>query len=260
MVEQALELGLSWLGFSAHAPLPFSTGWNMEAGKVQAYLDELGGLASEFRGRLGILIGMEADWIDGPAGPALSGQAWAPSLDYRIGSVHFVNAPDGYAMTVDSPEEEFLRDMATHSPGGARPLVEAYYAGLAAMARRGGFDIIGHFDLPRKNNQGDRLFSEGQAWYRDAAMEALEAAAASGAVLEVNTGGMARGRTDTPYPSAWLLREFRARGVPALVSSDAHSPGLLMAHADEALAALRAAGYREAVYLTDKGWRGYLLE
>jgi histidinol-phosphatase (PHP family) len=255
MAEAAERSGLSWFGFSGHAPLSFRTSWNMDAEDALAYRAEVRALAGEFEARLGILLGMEIDWMGAEGGPARSGP-WGEGLDYRIGSVHFARAEDGAIFTVDSPREEFLSDFRSHCPSGGRPLIEDYYARVAAMAKEGGFDILGHFDLPKKNNQGNLLFDEGSPWYRDAVMAAVEAVAASGAAVEVNTGGISRKRIDDAYPSTWILSEFRSRGVRAVFSSDAHRGEDILAHRDEALAALKEAGYREIHYLTHEGWRG----
>jgi histidinol-phosphatase (PHP family) len=255
MAEAAERAGLSWFGLSSHAPLHFSTTWNMDADDAASYRADVRALAGEFRGRLGILLGMEIDWMAEAGGPARPG-SWGEGLDYRIGSVHFVRAEDGALFTIDSPEEEFQGDLHSHCPSGGRPLIEDYYARVSAMAKEGGFDILGHFDLPKKNNQGNLLFDEDAPWYRDAVMSAVEAVSASGAVVEVNTGGISRKRIDDAYPSTWILSEFRSRGVRVAFSSDAHRPDDILAHRDMAFDSMRKAGYREIHYLTDKGWQG----
>jgi histidinol-phosphatase (PHP family) len=86
-------------------------------------------------------------------------------------------------------------------------------------------------------------------------MGAVEAIAASGAVVEVNTGGLARGRVSEPYPSLWILKEFKARGVRAVLNADAHRPEHLLAFRERGLESLRSAGYREMAYLTLGGWK-----
>lgn len=53
--------------------------------------------------------------------------------------------------------------------------------------------IIGHFDLLRKYAARLSLFDEADPAYRRLALSALEQAFPCGGVLEINTGGMARG-------------------------------------------------------------------
>ncbi len=58
--------------------------------------------------------------------------------------------------------------------------------------------------------------------YRAAALEALHAADPDATLLEINTGGVARGYRAAPYPALFLLREWRSMGGRSS-SSDAHS-------------------------------------
>jgi histidinol-phosphatase (PHP family) len=259
MAKAAFAAGFAHLGFSSHAPLPFETSWNMDAADLGQYLRDVRACAAEYSSRMEILCGLEIDWIGDDGGPPVAGpalSAWKGiGLDYSIGSVHYARAEDGALFTVDSPEEEFKADFRAHCPAGGRALTEDYYRRVARMAVQGGFDILGHFDLPRKNNADNLVFDEGERWYRDAVMEALEAVAASGAVVEVNTGGLARARVSEPYPSLWVLKEFKARGVRAVLNADAHRPEHLLANRERGLESLRAAGYREMDYLTLDGWK-----
>ena len=50
-----------------------------------------------------------------------------------------------------------------------------------------------------------------------------DAFAASGKLVEVNTGGISRGWIDDAYPSPFFRQLLRARGVRFILSSDAHS-------------------------------------
>ena len=78
--------------------------------------------------------------------------------------------------------------------------------------------------------QNSVLYSK-QAKFYEAIRKALErtadAIAASGKVVEVNTGGMSRGWLDDAYPSAAFRALLRARGVRFVLSSDAHSADAL---------------------------------
>jgi histidinol-phosphatase (PHP family) len=65
--------------------------------------------------------------------------------------------------------------------------------------------------------------------------------------VEVNTGGMNRARVSETYPSPAMLKLFRERGVPAIVSADAHRAGDLEGHYGEALETMRGAGYTATV-------------
>lgn len=258
MTEAAFASGYRCLGFSPHAPLPLVSDWNMDEADMEAYRAEARSLREEYRGRMEILLGYEMDFIEGLRGPASS--FWeGVEKDYSIGSVHYLRAPDGSLSTVDDKApvvEAFLRGPYSSD---AKRLVLDYWRALAAMIAQGGFDILGHFDLVKKHASRLGLFSGGEPWYREAAMECAEAAARSGVVVEVNTGGIARGSLDECYPSPWMLREMRVLGIRMTVDSDAHESGHL-AYAPRGYAALREAGYRECWYLSGGEWRATGLE
>ena len=67
------------------------------------------------------------------------------------------------------------------------------------------FDIIGHFDLVTKFNADGSLFDTNDPRYISAWKNAADKLIATPAVFEVNTGGMARGYTKTPYPEKSII-------------------------------------------------------
>lgn len=245
MAAAAADVGFSILGFSSHAPLPFATDWTMDASRLGNYAAAVKALAERYRGRMELLLGLEVDYIEGLCGPA-DGRFDELGLDYVIGSVHHLRPAalgDEPLSTVDGPQEGFDALIARGYAGDALAMVEDYFATVARAARAGGFDILAHFDLVRKNNPGRSRFREDGPRYRDAAMVAVDALAEGDAIVEINTGGMARGKTASPYPELWILKELKARGVEACLNSDAHAPSHLVAHRDAGLKAAVEAGY-----------------
>ncbi|MBU1079794.1 MAG: histidinol-phosphatase, partial [Spirochaetes bacterium] len=246
------------LGFSSHAPLPFATPWELEASRLEEYAETIRAIGREHAPGMEVLLGLEIDYVEGLCGPA-DGRFEGVGLDYSIGSVHYVTpsgaprpsalALDGsgvptFGFTVDESQESFDAHLASFYGGDADALVADYYAALAACVRAGGFDILGHFDLVTKNNRGQSRFREDTDAYRDAAMSAVDALAGTDVIVEINTGGMARGKTDAPYPAPWILKELRARGVGICVNADAHAPEHLAGFRDAGLRAAAEAGYR----------------
>ena len=137
--------------------------------------------------------------------------------------------------------------------GDALAMTEGYYAGVAAMAARGP-TILGHMDLVTKLNRGNAFFDEEDPRYRAAALEALHHADPDRTLLEINTGAVARGYRDDPYPAPFLLKEWRAMGGQVILTADAHSPETVIFGYRQAAELARAAGYRESVLLTSRGW------
>jgi len=246
MAEAARAKGYSRLGFSSHAPLPFPNDWTMQPERLGAYVAEVRRLAAQWAVAdppLEIYLGLEIDWIEGllsASDPAFD----RIGLDYSIGSVHFVRLPGAGLFTVDEPAESFAANMRLLE-GDANAVWREYYRNLSAMIAQGGFDIVGHFDIVRKNNAGGRYFDEDSPAYHAAALEAASLLAGKDLIVEINVGAMARGSMSSPYPSLPILRELRRRGVRITFSADAHAPEHLGLHLDAARALAVAAGYKE---------------
>lgn len=253
MAEAAFRTGYRVLGFSSHAPLPWPTDWTMNPDRIDAYVAEIRRLGGVWAGQgLEVLLGLEIDWLAGRLGPR--DPAWDRlGLDYRLGSVHYVFPEGAEPFCVDDSPEVF--DAHLRAAGGDGRLVwREYYRGLSALIAAGGFEILGHFDLVRKNNDGGRYFDEESPEYLEAAFGAVALLQGSEIVVEINTGGMARGKTRSPYPALPVMRELRARGVRITLCADAHAPEHFGAYLDEARDLARAAGYRSVAVLTGGRW------
>ena len=108
-------------------------------------------------------------------------------------------------------------------------------------------------DLITKLNARHSLFDETAPRYRQAALEALHATDPQATLLEINTGGMARGYRDTPYPARFLLEEWHRMGGQVILTADAHTVSGLLYGYDQAAALARAAGYTTSILLTRSG-------
>ena len=222
MVRAALEKGFSALGFTSHALLPEADPWTLQPDTVAAYVADIRALAEKYKGRIRVLCGIEADFITGRVRSDRSVYAHL-GLDYLIGSIHEVVAPDGVRVPVDH-KPELLRDgIADAFKGDAQAFVRAYFAAEREMATTCDFDIIGHPDLIRKFNGVLHYFDESADWYNEELRLTADAFADSGKIVEVNTGGISRGWIDDAYPSPAFRALLRERGVRFILSSDAHS-------------------------------------
>lgn len=222
MVEAALAKGFSALGFSSHAAFPVDDGCAMTPEKGPAYAAEIRSLAAKYAGRIRILLGVEADYIPGRTAPERERYARL-GLDYMIGSIHYVVAPDGGTVPVDDTPEALMSGIREHFAGDARRYVEAYFRQEREMVAKFDFDILGHPDLVRKFNAKAPYFDEDADWYRAEVLRTAAAIADSGKIVEVNTGAIARGWLDDAYPSAGFRAALRARGTRFVLSSDAHA-------------------------------------
>ena len=109
-----------------------------------------------------------------------------------------------------------------HFGGNAEAFVRAYFAAVRDSLAFD-FDVVGHPDLVRKFNAKHPYFDESAGWYREELERTADALAASGKLVEVNTGAISRGWLDDAYPSLSFRALLRERGVKFILSSDAHS-------------------------------------
>ena len=222
IVEAAIERGFDTIGFSSHAMLPQDdVDWVLTPAKAPLYAAEIRALADEYRGRIRVLCGVEADYVPGGAEPSRAAYA-AISPDYIIGSVHFVRAADGGLVPVDHSPELLAAGIRDHFAGSAEAYVRAYFVEVRDSLAFD-FDIVGHPDLVRKFNAKHPYFDESAQWYLGELERTADAIAASGKLVEVNTGAISRGWLDDAYPSPGFRALLRGRGVRFVLSSDAHA-------------------------------------
>jgi histidinol-phosphatase (PHP family) len=253
--EAALAKGLKTLGFAGHAPIPFACDWTIQPELLPEYLENARSLKNLYEGRLEVLVGLEVDYIPEIISPTAV-EIRALNLDFTVGSVHFIGRlANGELWTADGPADELEQGMAESFDGDIRKVVEEYYRRMASMISTAPPDIIGHFDVVKKNNRSGRYFLEDTPWYRAAATNALDAAAAAPCILEINTGGIVRGTSGALYPSEWILAECLKRKIPVMINSDAHWPEQLDGYYEEAVAILREIGFRELTQIGSDGRR-----
>lgn len=256
-VQSALSKDLGAIGLSGHAPCGLASDWHMKARDLDDYLAQARALASDYAGRIEVLVGLEADYIPGVSSPRAVREAY--SLDYVIGSVHYLGRlADGTPWTVDGPADEWARGVRESFGGDRRRAAERYFALVAEMASADSPDVIGHFDLVRKNDDG--FVEESAAWYRDAVEGSLAAVAASSSVVEVNAGAVLRGYRAGFYPARPALASMARRRIPVTICSDAHRPEHVAACFPQALDELARAGYRECWSLSRAGWSAVPLD
>lgn len=243
MIRAALEQGMDSLGFSGHSPLAGEC-WTMEGEDVPRYRREILDLRGQYAGKLDIFLGLEQDSLSHrPEGD------W----DYLIGSVHMLER-EGERLSVDESPETFRRGVEQWFGGDPLAFAEAYYRQVGRVAEKTGCQIVGHFDLVCKFNEGNCLFDTEHPRYRAAALEALERLREREVILEINTGAMSRGYRTAPYPERWILKNAKEMGLPICLTSDAHSARHLTYAFDLAAQLARSCGYEEAMYLTRAGF------
>jgi len=242
-VERALEAGLSEYGISDHAPQipePFDD-WRMKESQLPEYFEWISRARIHAAGRIAIRSGLECDWLDG-------GGSWIESLanrhpwDYLIGSVHYLGDWD-----FDNPKW-----LGRWAQADVEQVWTHYWQTYTRMVESGLFDIYGHADLVKK-------FSHIPAGDLDRFYEpAIDAIAAAGGVIELNTSGFHKPCAEA-YPAPRFLELACSAGVGLVISSDAHRPDEVGRDFKKAVAIAKAAGFRETVLFDKRRRRGELL-
>lgn len=226
--ERAIELGIRELCITEHCdwhPLDMGVGYY----RPEAYFAELERCRAAFAGRLILRAGVEVSEVHSyNAEAAALTSAWP--YDLVLGSLHWVDD----MIVLDEPY--FAQRSATES-------YNRYFAELAAMVRAGGFDIVGHLDVPKR--VGFRLFKGYRAEdYAEPIQDVLRACVETGIGIELNTSTYRMGLGE-PSPSLAVARWYRQLGGEILtIGSDAHHPSTVGSFFPEALDLARAAGFR----------------
>ena len=212
LVLEAIHLGCPEIGFSGHSFLKEDSG-SMSPKDTQAYCAEVRRLKTVYFGRINILLGIELDYY--------SELPRDEHFDYVIGAVHYVKK-DGLMLAVDESRDGFLQTVRDVYWGDYYGFAEDYYREVADLHNKTCCDIIAHFDLIAKYNEGNSLFDTGHPRYVAAATAALDSLMNSHSILEINTGAIARGYRSEAYPERWILGRWLDAGKPVILSSDCH--------------------------------------
>ena len=208
IVKTAIEKGFSYIGFSGHSRMDFETDYTMSEKNEEKYFEEITALKEKYAGKIKILCGMEKDFFS---------NIDTKRYDYTIASVHYVCCDAKY-YDVDLSPDDLGRVIKEYFGGDAYSYAEEYYRSVSKLEG----DVIGHFDLLTKFDKNNTVFSPKEERYKKAALSALEALLEKNNVFEVNTGAMARGYKDMPYPDIWLLEEIKKHGGRIVLTSDCH--------------------------------------
>ncbi|MBA3825110.1 MAG: histidinol-phosphatase [Ktedonobacterales bacterium] len=254
-VRAAIAQGMTSLGISSHAPVPFANGYALRPEKLDAYVAEVRRLQAAHAGQIAIALGTEVDVIPGIE-TYFAGTILTKGFDYFIGSVHFVGTDPhtGDPWEFDAGPDHFAAGLNDWYEGDFRRLAEDFYAIARTVPHFiPGIAIVGHMDRIKRFNYDNQYFSEDAPWYRELVEGALSAYAEAGTIVELNTAGW-RTRTGAPFPSPWITSRCHELGIRMTINTDAHQPTPLQAGHPQAIAQLRAAGYREVWVLRQGAW------
>lgn len=208
IVQAALGLGLTELGFSDHSYTSYDESCCIPKARLPEYKQAIDALKERYRDQIRILCGIEQDYYsDEPA----------VGYDYVIGSVHAVKVGAAY-LNVDESAQVQKAAVEEYFGGDYYAFAELYFETVADVVRKTNADIIGHFDLVSKFC----LFDESHPRYIAAWKQAVDRLLPSGKPFEINTGAISRGYRSIPYPNPQMIAYIREKGGRFVLSSDSH--------------------------------------
>jgi histidinol-phosphatase (PHP family) len=238
------------LGFSSHAPLPFDCKWSMKEEHLPHYLSEIEDLKG-CNPDIEIYKSLEIDFIPGVVSPL----HFKNDLDYTLGSIHFVDSfPDGRRWEIDGTHAVFLEGVEKIFKNNFRDAVVRYFELSREMIFHTPFDIFGHLDKIKIQNEDGKLFSETDSWYQEEVIKLLDLIDQANMIVEVNTRGIYQKKSSTTYPSPWILEHMLKKNIPVTISSDAHLPEDLINQFPETAKVLSKIGFKTLSVLRDGKW------
>jgi histidinol-phosphatase (PHP family) len=201
-IEKAISLGIDVYGFADHGPMDFEPEYRMTYEQQPLYEKEVLEAKSFYKDKIEILLGYEVDFLPPYTNYALS----HPSIDYLIGSVHFIDL-----WGFDNPEY-----LGSYTQKDAHQTWKKYFELVVQMAKTKEFQIVGHIDLLKVFNllPCDDILTLAQP--------ALEAIKEANMAIELNPAGW-RKPVNEQYPSREILELAYQLDIPITFGSDAHS-------------------------------------
>lgn len=253
-ISEAITKGFNLLGFTEHSPLPFENTFSFKKENKDEYLALMSSLKQKYSGQIAVFSGMEMDYIPGMS-ENFAKVKTEYKLDYLIGSVHLVKPVSNNELWfTDGPDYRTYDQGLNELFGGdIQKAVTTYYNQLNEMIETQHFDIIGHFDKIKMHNR-DRFFKEDEPWYKNLIAETLSLIQDRDIIVEVNTRGIYKKRSETTYPGLEILKQIKSLRIPVMVNSDAHKPHELDGEFGFGFSLLKEAGIDEVVYFKGNGW------
>jgi len=231
MVASAVFKSIPEIGFSDHLSVK-PVGWAMDLLDIPLMIDKVSSLNLDKKNPVLVKLGGEIDFFPGME-KEIAELITSIPFDFTIGSVHFID------------DWNFDTDIRPYDQISIDKFYIDYFKLVQKSAQSGLFDVIGHCDLAKKFSyypsfRLERLYEETAKVFRK-----------SGVVVELNTSGKIKPCAEF-YPSAVFLEKLAKYKVPITLGSDAHVEQNIGQFFDEAVAELKALGYKEIVKFTKR--------
>ena len=228
----AHQKGLIGLHVTCHNPMPngFSSAVRMAESEFDLYVDMVAQATEQWRGRVDVRLGLEADYFEGYES-YLEQQLSRAEFHFVLGSVH--------------PQIQEFQD--TYWRDDPIEVQRIYFDLLAKSAETGLFDSLAHPDLI-KNYTRDHWNPSN---ILDIVRPALDRIAKTGVAMELNTSGVLK-RLPEMNPCPEILHEMLERDIPVTLGADAHTPTRVGDGYEDAMKLLQQVGFTHVNYFLQR--------
>ncbi len=216
MCREAIKKGLKRICFTEHVDFDpnYDDSIPFVAEKYDRFIENM---RNTYGADLEILKGVEVG--EPHMYPGEYEKVLAGDYDMVMVGLHYVNLPMGLHWTGNGG-----RDIFTFA---VDRIYHRYYEDLLSVAQLGGFDVLAHFDYPKRYLKKD-------ADEHELIKEIISTVLRNGGILEINTSPWRKG-CDESAPSGKILSYYRdAGGRNLTIGSDAHDIKDLGADIDRA--------------------------
>lgn len=246
MVLLAIEKGFDSIGFSEHTYLDFSDyPYQMTVEDMFRYRAEVLSLKEKYKGKIEIFCGLEYDFYSNVP---------TEGFDYLLGSMHYLDFA-GNRLGFDRGVKEVEAYVRDNFGGNGLAFAKKYFEALKLLPSAAKIDVLAHFDVLIKTNQTLHFIDTASAEYIKYGIEAIHDIKGKIPLFEINSGGVARGYNNIPYPQMEFLKEFKNCGFGAIITSDCHDARLIDCYYKEMRELLLAAGFKSHYILTENGFK-----
>lgn len=236
-LQEAYKKNIEEIGFSDHCPYLRTIKNSVDLSTVAMPLSELKDYVRDVKklaknSKIPIKLGLEVDFFKNDF--RIFDYLNEYQFDYFIGSVHFI---DDWGFD----QEEFQELFKKTNP---EEFYKKYFHHIQLMAQSNLFDIVGHFDLPKKfgylyPSNLDKLLEK-----------TLKIVKQHNMAVELNTSGKFKANKLGYYPEPKILKKCYELDIPLTLGSDSHVSENVGRDFVEAKKLLFSIGYKKIVRFT----------
>lgn len=219
-ILMAINKGFISIGFSGHSHFDYDIS-SMSVANTIKYLEDIKKYKEIYKDKIEVYAGIEGDYYSNLS----KDTDIEMGLDYRIGSVHFIEDDEGNYYPIDNSEDKFIYALNYFSD--IKEIAKRYYNNIIKMIKTQKPDIIGHLDLIRKYNKNNKYFNVYDKWHIDLIDNVLLAIKDYNKnnglmMIEINTGKVKEDNLKAYYPNDLTIKRILELDIPIIVNTDCH--------------------------------------